>query len=206
MNIDPERPHTPHRSGHNWFDGVMAIAILIVSVSSLIVAIVHSRTLERMADANARLVEANSWPFLSYDTSNGTIVTMSVVNDGVGPAKVKTIEVKWAGIAHRDAVSFLEACCGFRPRTGNVDYALIAGHVLRAGQSLDILGLHQTPSDTQTLSALNAARISPKLSINVCYCSVFDQCWTQDIVRFSLKPREVNHCAAPAVPYGIPPT
>jgi hypothetical protein len=204
MHIDPERHIEPRKIGHKWFDAGITIAILIVSVSSLVVAVVHSRTLERMADANARLVEANSWPFLSYNTDKGASIGMSIVNDGVGPAKIETIEVKWAGRAKRNAVDFLKACCGFTPKTADLEYELIAGRVLRAGQSINILKLPHTRADDAAWNALNRARIAHELSVNVCYCSVFDQCWWEDIVRFSLKPRPVDRCTARAVAYGIP--
>jgi hypothetical protein len=204
VHIDPEHHVEPRKIGHRWFDAGITIAILLVSVSSLIVAIVHSRTLERMADANAKLVETNSWPFLSYYTSNGQNISMSIVNDGVGPAKIESIEVKWAGHPHTDAYSFLKACCAFLPKTADVEYEFITGRVLRAGQSANILSLPHTATDDVAWKVLNRARISRDLSVDVCYCSVFDQCWTEDIVRFSLKPREVDHCAAPAVPYGLP--
>ena len=205
MHIDPERHLEPRKSGHRTFDVAITICILLVSVSSLIIAIVHSRTLERMADANAKLVETNSWPFLSYNTSNGPSISMSIMNDGVGPAKIKEIEVRWAGQSYDNAVDLLKACCAFIPKTADVQYELIAGRVLRAGQALNVLTLPHTGADDAAWEVLDRARISRKLSVNVCFCSVFDQCWTTDIVRLSLTPREVNRCARPAVPYGIPP-
>lgn len=204
MNIDPGHHAEPHKTGHRWLDIGMTLAILLVSISSLIVAIVHSRTLERMADANARLVETNSWPFLSYNTANGADISMSLVNDGVGPAKIEEIEVSWKGKAQRNALEFLKACCAYAQGTGRPQWELIAGRVLRAGQSIDILTLPHTSADEPAWKALNDARISRNLSVNVCYCSVFDECWQEDVVRFSLKPREVERCNAPALPYGIP--
>jgi hypothetical protein len=157
-----------------------------------------------MADANAKLVEANSWPFAYYDTSNGQTITMSIVNDGVGPAKIEAIEVEWAGKPRRDAADFLKACCRFSARPSDVRYSLIAGKVLRAGQSIDILGLPHTATDDASWHLLDRMRLSRALSVNVCYCSVFDQCWFTDIARFSLKPRQVDHCTTPAVRFGIP--
>src|SRR5215469_11197998 len=147
MHSDPEHHMEPPKSGNRGFDIAITICILLVSVSSLIIAIVHSRTLERMADANAKLVEANSWPFLSYNTSNGPSINMSIVNDGVGPAKIEAIEVQWAGRSYDNAVDLLKACCAFIPKTADVQYELIAGRVLRTGQTLNILTLPHTRAD-----------------------------------------------------------
>jgi hypothetical protein len=154
-----------------------------------------------MADANAKLVEANSWPSLSYGTSNGKTITMSVENDGIGPAKVEAIEVKWAGRSYGNAHDFLKACCGFTTGTADVKYEIIAGRVLRAGQSADILRLSYTDADVAAWKTLDQARIDRRLSVNVCYCSIFDQCWSEDVVRFSLTPQQVDRCTAPAIPY-----
>ena len=50
---------------------------MFVSVISLVVAIEHGRTMERMADANTQMVGANtqmveaaSWPFVEFDSHN----------------------------------------------------------------------------------------------------------------------------------------
>jgi hypothetical protein len=204
VNIEPVHHHEPRGIGHKWFDAGITIAILLISASSLIVAVVHSSTLEKMADANARLVEANSWPFLSYDTSNGQTISMSVVNDGIGPAKIEAVEVKWAGRAQRNADEFLKACCGFVPGTGDVGYQFIAGKVLRAGQSLNILTLDRSSADAPAWKALDNARLSRSVSVNVCYCSIFDQCWKSDVARISLTPHAVHVCTAPTAPYGLP--
>jgi hypothetical protein len=202
--IEPEAPHREIRkTGHNWLDLTIAVSALLISATSLIVAIVHSHTLERMADANARLVETNSWPFLAYNTANGDAISMSIMNDGVGPAKIEALEVKWRGKARRDPYDFLEGCCGIKPGATDVEHEVIVGRVLRAGQSVDVLSLLRTPADSAAWNVLNRARISRDLSIDVCYCSVFDDCWTEDIVRFSLQPRPVDRCTQPAVPFTI---
>ena len=42
---------------------IVPLSALFISVVSLGVAILHGRTMEKMAEANAHLVAANSWPF-----------------------------------------------------------------------------------------------------------------------------------------------
>ncbi|HEX4080189.1 MAG TPA: hypothetical protein VHX61_15110 [Rhizomicrobium sp.] len=210
MNIGPEHHIEPPKLGHRWFDIAITVCILLVSVSSLIIAIVHSSTLERMADANARLVETNSWPFLGYGTGNavgksGSSIEMRITNNGVGPAKIEAAELKWNGAAQRNATGFLRACCGYRPNgTNGLWTDVIAGRVLRAGETITFLTLPQTPADLGAWKQLNQARLDRRLSLTVCYCSVFDECWTEDVVRLSLDPKRVDRCDASAVPYGKP--
>ena len=163
-----------------------------------------------MADANARLVEANSWPFLGYGTGNaggpdGSAVEMRITNDGVGPAKIETAELRWNGEPMRNAVEFLKSCCGYQDSQANglwID--LITGRVLRAGETITFITLPRTARDLAAWKALNAARLSPRLNLDVCYCSVFDECWREDVLRMSLKPHQVGYCTTPAVSFGSP--
>lgn len=109
-----------HTTGRKWVDMTIAFSALFISLVSLGVAILHGRAMEKMADANARLVAANSWPFVSYgagtDTSGGSPkVHMHVVNTGVGPAKIESAELLWKGVAYARDQDFLKACCGFDP-------------------------------------------------------------------------------------------
>ncbi|HEY3639313.1 MAG TPA: hypothetical protein VGK90_14285 [Rhizomicrobium sp.] len=209
MNIDSEH-HEPRKIGHKWFDAAIAIGLLLVSVSSLIVAVVHSQTLEKMAEANAKLVEANSWPYLGYGTGNSEgpnqdSIELRVTNDGVGPAKIEAAELKWQGTAYRNATDFLRACCGYKaaPSNDRLWMDLMTGRVLRAGETINFITLFRTPGDDQTWKKLDRARLSPALSVNICYCSVFDECWVEDVRRMSLKPQHVDRCDAPPIPFGV---
>jgi hypothetical protein len=210
MNIEPEQHIEPRKSGHRIFDIAITVCILLVSVSSLVIALVHSRTLERMADANTRLVEANSWPFLGYGTGNaggpdGTAVEMRITNDGVGPAKIESADLKWDGVPMHNAVEFLRACCGYRDeRPTGLWIDLITGRVLRAGETITFITLPKTAKDLDVWKRLNTVRLSRRLGVDVCYCSVFDECWTEDVLRMSLKPRHVDRCTTPLVPFGSP--
>src|SRR5438045_7304822 len=100
LDVEAHSGHHAHKTGHTWVDMTVAFSALFISVVSLGIAILHGRTMEKMAEANARLVAANSWPFLSYsagtNTTNGvTRIHMRVVNSGVGPAKIESAELVW---------------------------------------------------------------------------------------------------------------
>lgn len=211
--MNPEAGHhaEPPRSGHKLFDIAIAVCILLVSVSSLVVAVVHSHTLEKMAEANARLVEANSWPYLGYGTGNtegpnDNAIDLRITNNGVGPAKIEATELKWNGKAQRTAPDFLRACCGYKfdPAHDRLWMDLMTGRVLRAGESISFITFFKTPGDDPVWARLNRARLSSALSINVCYCSVFDECWGEDVLRMSLTPRHVDRCEKPKISFEAP--
>jgi hypothetical protein len=206
-NLDVE-VHTPHahRTGHHWIDMTVALAAVFISVVSLAVAILHGRTMERMAEENARLVAANSWPFLQYAagwaTANGvTRLSIKVFNSGVGPAKIESAELVWKGVAYRSDREFLEACCGFDPASGTpFDSDGFLGYVLRAGIEVRFLEFSKT-ANPAVFAALQQVVLSRDLQLNVCYCSIFDECWQSDLVRLSLKPKQVEACTLPKVSF-----
>jgi hypothetical protein len=206
-NLDVE-VHTPHahRTGHHWIDMTVAVAAVFISVVSLAVAILHGRTMERMAEENARLVAANSWPFVQYGagwaTTDGvTKVHMQVFNSGVGPAKIESAELIWKGVAYRGSREFLEACCGFDPTSGTPpDSDGFVGYVMRAGSNSRFLEFSKQ-ADPAVFAALQQAVLSGDLQLNVCYCSIFDQCWQSDLTTLSLKPTQVEACTLPKVPF-----
>ena len=206
--MEPGEPHREvRRTGHNRVDLAIALSALLISLTSLVVAVVHSRTLERMANANSRLVEANSWPFLAYTTSNqtdaGAVIVLEITNKGVGPAKIESVDVKWKGKTYFDAIAFLKACCGYNyaPWTTGLQTSIPTG-VLRAGEAVTLLMLPNKPANAQAWDNLNLARKSGSLNVIVCYCSVFDECWKSDIARYSLTPHPVERCESSRPSFG----
>jgi hypothetical protein len=196
--------HT-HRTGHKWVDMVVAFSALFISLVSLAVAILHGRTMEEMARANARLVSANSWPFLYYGagtiTSNGgSAVNMHVLNSGVGPAKIESAELIWKGVPYRTDQAFLAACCGLDSASTQFDSDLVPNLVLPAGRWIDFLVFAQSHNPT-TFAALQRAMLSHELQLIVCYCSIFDECWKDNLNVPTLKRTPVKACVQPKVPF-----
>lgn len=206
LDVEAHSAHQEHKTGHQWVDMVVAFSALFISLVSLGVAILHGRTMENMAQANARLVAANSWPFLSYsagiNTENGvTILHMRVYNTGVGPAKIEAAELIWKGVAYRTDQDFLKACCGFDPASHTpFDSDLLPNEILRAGTNIRFLEFTQSANPAVS-AALSRAMLSRDLQLRVCYCSIFDECWQSDLTTLSLKPTPVAACIEPKVPF-----
>ena len=209
MSYDVEtHAHEPHKTGHGWVDMVVAFSALAVSVISLGVAIFHGRTMEEMAKANARLVEANSWPFLQaapsdVDNKGGQTISLGISNAGVGPAKVHWLELSYDGRPTPSLRSMVIACCGEVERNGHLSTPLsfnatrLQSGVLRAGETVNVFTLPRTPENAAAWDRLDSA--SRRLGFRVCYCSVFDECWIGDLR--SLTPQAVRTCPTPAHPF-----
>ena len=118
----PEAPHQHHsaHTGRRWLDMTLAFSAMFVSVISLVVAVEHGRTMERMADANARMVEANSWPFVEFDSHDvdeqgKDLIRLVLTNVGVGPARIESFELSFDGKPMASLWELLQACCGATP-------------------------------------------------------------------------------------------
>src|SRR6185436_12481251 len=197
MTPEPDLPHHPHRTGHRWVDFAVPLSALAVSVISLAIAIHHGHTMQKMADENARLVQANSWPLLQFTTGNANDkgepeITLNVENAGVGPAKLISLEIFHGDKrirTPRDLVQALDPATT-RPQ---LSLGLTMPVVVRAGDSQLLMGLKRQGQET-FWDKLNTARF--ELRFRACYCSVFDECWVSDLATVS--PQHVDQCAVNA--------
>jgi len=184
---------------------------MFVSVISLIVAIEHGRTMGRMADANSRMVQANSWPFVTFNTHNvdergNPDVRLVLTNQGIGPARIQTFELWWNGQAMSTPEALVKACCVTNPaeqaqlKTTVMSVGLAAPNILRAGDHSDFFAVQGNPHNNDLFSKFNVER--DRVTVRVCYCSVFDECWRGDGMTTHADP--ISSCPAPQVPYHLP--
>jgi hypothetical protein len=198
-DVPPLLEPVPHR--RHWLEYVATGAALLLSAVSLWVAI-------GTMDANTKMVQAASWPFLQLDSSNalGTPdkrqIMFSVTNSGVGPAKVESFEMFWKGKPVRRSRDLILRCCGPEhdpPLTrGPWTNGTIGGTVIRAGESRMFITYDETPDNKASWDALDQARLK-ELVFRICYCSVFDECFRTDFN--ALHPARVDRCPVPAAPY-----
>jgi hypothetical protein len=207
MKPEHETPHSAHGTGHRWLDLTLALSAMFVSIVSLAVAVHHGNAMDR-------LVAANSWPFLLYDTDNQDPqgqrrIALKVENVGVGPARIQTFEVWWQGEPVATAPELLRRCCmkDAKPPIGpseasSLQFSIgqITSRVLRAGDAEAFLTLKLEESNADIWHRLNVARM--QLKMRACYCSVFDECWQTDLEQTSAK--QVRSCPAAKVPFVLP--
>lgn len=196
MDIEPAEPR---KTGHHKLDLILATCAIFLSLVSLVVAILHGHTMERMAEANTHLVQANSWPFLQVQSSNqsssGEEIAFRLSNNGVGPAKISAVSIRYKGMPIRNWDKFLSDCCS-EPGLPQLHYAsaAIMPIVLRAGDTVRFLVVPKPVGDARAWEKLNIQRRD--VSFEFCYCSVFDDCWQTD--GSTLKPEPVKMCPGTA--------
>lgn len=183
----PEHPHQHSaHTGHRWLDIVLALSAMFVSLVSLVLAIGHGRTMERMAEANARMVQANSWPFVAFETHNvddhgNADVRLVLRNQGVGPARIQTLEMWYDKQPIASPLELIKACCETTPAeragAGKTIWTtgLSAPSILRAGDHSDFFSAPRAKDNGDLWAKFNVER--DKVTVRLCYCSVFDECW-----------------------------
>ena len=138
--------------------------------------------------ARAQL-RSSAWPYVAQSNSYtaGQSYTRQVVNEGVGPARIRAFRVlvdgrpvqRW-GQAVRTLTDAADS---------NVVYTTMGrGSVLPAGGTRTLLML---PPGAQAERFWVEAQT--RLETVVCYCSVYDECWEADTRRD--EPRPVKACA-----------
>jgi hypothetical protein len=204
-------PEIPRGAPRHWLEYVSTFVAVIISVVSLWVAIGSE-------DANRKMVAASSWPFLQVTSGNSDgqdhpNLNFHVTNAGVGPAKVKSFEVFWKHKPYRTSFELMHDCCGYEiptgaPQTatgtllpGQVSSSRVARDVIRSGEDISFLSYPLVPENVVTWKKFDNAR-QLQMSYRICYCSVFDECWT-DTFDFGgdAGPQRVGVCPVPKVPY-----
>jgi hypothetical protein len=202
MHVDGGEAHAhPHATGRPKLDLVIAISAIFISAVSLFVAIEHGKT-ER------DLVAANSWPFLRRILDNsyggGADVAIGVSNGGVGPAKLKSLEVFFDGAPVTSDLDLLRHCCGLRNETikaqlppGGIYRSVADETVLRPGEDNAVLRISRPKTGSQVAERLSEGLL--RVTFRACYCSVLDECWRSDLR--STRTQAVRACPAPDHPF-----
>jgi hypothetical protein len=183
--------HVHHKTGHGPIDKILAVTAVFVSCISVVIAVGHGHTMEK-------LVAANSWPNLGFSSGNlgedgkSQNIVFTLRNTGVGPARIDSVELFYNGTAQKNAAAFLKACCGAK---GNGDLAMmmtsaVQDEVLPARDEIGFLEWPRTPATEAIWQRLDVERM--KVRLRVCYCSVFEECWIRDTSR--PRPVQTEEC------------
>jgi hypothetical protein len=213
MDTPEVEAHAHHRTGIRWLDASLALSAFAISIISLFVAIHHGHTMREMAEANARMVAASSWPFVQYGSGNlgadgSQTISLSLTNQGVGPACIGKLEILYLDKPVKSTMALMKECCikneadlesVISPNDIKSNYASsqAEGRILAAREEKVFLALPRTKKNAAVWDRLNVERW--KLGVQICYCSVFDECWTSG--KAGTKATRVSECPADWVSY-----
>ncbi|MEP4051119.1 MAG: hypothetical protein ABJN22_02625 [Litorimonas sp.] len=167
----PQNP-IPKRSPINWERAIAALA-LALSVTAILVSLLEVSTVRAH-------VKATVWPHLALDTDSGPDGTaIQLRNKGVGPALVEDIFMKLDGELVTDIETAIVDSIGSTDILGDNGYKLIdvANQVIAAGETVDILSVGNSDGANALMRDWTG-----KLDIQVCYCSIQEDCWTTYLI------------------------
>jgi hypothetical protein len=199
--------HHPHGTGVRWLDIILGVSATVVSLVSLWLGLHSAHSMEK-------LVAANSYPYLelmrstqSPDFLPGTdkrraAIEYEMVNNGIGPARIEWVELRFKGKPVRNLRALLDACCASwnnenTPTPGLNLRNNISGALVRAGASVKMFTWTEPAATNPSFTALH--RQMDDIEYSACYCSVFDECYVQGYKEN--RPQPVARCVAPAVPF-----
>jgi hypothetical protein len=194
------QPHGRHGGGGlpQWLELTIAGTALVTSICSIVIAIHHGHTMEK-------LVQANSIPYLVSGFSTATpegqsVLSLDFENRGVGPAHQRSLRVKVDGQYVRSVDDLMakslppdQAAEVAQARTDKVLLVLrnsTRTRFVASGEPQLVFRIAKTPENARFWEMLAAAQ--DKWDFEYCYCSVFDECW--EVPSVSSEPQPVDEC------------
>jgi hypothetical protein len=157
--------------------GVRRYETIIVTLIGVCALFVSGYT----AYVQRQQVRAAVWPIVEYGSSNEPKIRFTLDNKGVGPAIIRNVIIRVDGEPVRNWQEALQKLIG--PGEYKFTLSSMNGHVLAAGESMDILVPHNfdgTPLASDKSNplwiALNKER--SRVGIEICYSSTLGDCWT----------------------------
>jgi len=161
---------------------------LAVSIFALAIGAWQTRLMQSQARASV-------WPHLEIGYTYNSNVDENgflwrIDNNGVGPARIETIALTFDGKPMRHWRDALEAL-GFKGEL-RMSTSSLAGEVIPPSLNREtaIEALRVNQRDLAAAIKQNAARFG----MDICYCSVYDDCWIAHWLK--PKPDPVERCEA----------
>lgn len=132
------------------------------------------------ADAARKQQQAAVWPMLQmaindYDVDAGEpVFRIMARNAGIGPARISGFRVTVGGEVQSDWNQTLTALAGSHE---GVLRSYFSGRVLSAGEEVEVV---LARGDIARKALAKAYAAPTRLAWEVCYCSVFDECWVSN--------------------------
>ena len=131
---------------------------------------------------------ASAWPYVMIggSLSEGHPYTLGMYNRGIGPARIRTVRVT---VDEKPVTSWTDAIRILSDTVATpYEYSYLGG------------GSVMSPASTDTLLTIPAGKqaykfwkeAAKRLSVSICYCSVYDECWVTG--QSSLESKPIKRC------------
>jgi hypothetical protein len=144
-------------------DMLVAFSAMLVGTCALVVSIFEVRIMREEQRANA-------WPRVEAFVNTGSEFVMRLTNKGFGPAMIQGVVVTLDGQPIKD---WHQIMIGIFGDSTDFTQAKITDTVLAPQDNLEIF----KPSSSDSASARVLSDSTGRIGIQICYCSVYDDCW-----------------------------
>ncbi len=165
----------------------------IVGASAGLIAVAALATAVYTAWITRQQQKMSVWPYIMQANSDsGGVYNRLVRNAGLGPALVRSFELRLDGRPARDWGDVARRAGWQTPLRGSMSSDLGAGKVLMPGQTISLV----TIPDSADWHRFRRT-VVPRLRTIVCYCSLYGDCWRDD--SEATEPRRAT-CPRPNEP------
>ena len=169
-----------------FWQTVLSVAGVFIAVVALYAALTESAAVRQQTAAAV-------WPFVQFstqdsDTGESAEFTMSFTNTGVGPARMRTMQLVIDGEPIRDWAHAVTQLGG--QLTERVSRNFIGSRVLSPDEKVVTF----STTDPDLARKFQATVANTDNFITFCYCSIFDECWLADSRQDLQNPDAVEEC------------
>ena len=162
-------PVTDDKKRRGWGpEWVIALSAVLVSVATMGVYIYQAKIMQGQQLASV-------WPYIewypTFHTDNG--VYLSVINKGVGPARVKETHLFLDGREFANVREMLRIVTNGKSDSLSIFGSVVDNRVLAPGEEIRLF--HMTGKGINIEKMIESFR---RVKYTVCYCSIYDECWT----------------------------
>ena len=163
---------------------LVSLSAVVLSICGLFVAIYETSLMREQQEIMRQEQYASVWPHIEIGPSSlDDIYQIRIQNTGVGPAQIRGAAIKWNGNIIENWYELGQKLTGIDSlRVGRIK--LINGSVLPPSQEPDyIYRIDASLSEYryQLSQKIDLETWRGNLNVDICYCSVYEECWTTSL-------------------------
>lgn len=145
----------------------VALVAVIISLSTLFVYLYQSNLMKTQQKMSV-------WPHVTFGPSwSLDNLSINMINKGVGPAIIRSVDIQVDG-ERLGGIQDLMSRVPDSLRSDYYDSSIWPGQVLMSGESIQVF----QNGNPETIRHLLSMFKEDQVRIRICYCSVYDDCWT----------------------------